>query len=128
MSQMENLPTQCYLILMARAILRFYCQSFARVPEQIVLNIDDTFDAVQGHQQLRPFNAYYDEYGFQPIVVFDGEGRLVGALLCPACRPKRVQSVAHLGRLIREIHKHWLKTKRLKSCCGRTAITIRQRF
>lgn len=33
---------------------------------------------------LRLFNSYYDEYGFQPIVVFDGEGRLVGALLRPA--------------------------------------------
>jgi type I restriction enzyme R subunit len=24
---------------------------------------------------LRLFNAHYDEYGFQPIVVFDGDGR-----------------------------------------------------
>jgi hypothetical protein len=24
---------------------------------------------------LRLFNAHYDDYGFQPIVVFDGEGR-----------------------------------------------------
>ncbi|MES0021151.1 transposase, partial [Mesorhizobium sp. M0036] len=31
----------------------------------------DTFDAVHGGQQLRLFNAHHDEYGFQPIVVFD---------------------------------------------------------
>ena len=54
-----------------------------------MLDIDDTFDAVHGHQQLRLFNAYYDEFGFQPIVVFDGEGRLVGAVLRPARRPDR---------------------------------------
>lgn len=48
---------------MGRAMVRFYCQSFARVPGQIVLDIDDTFDAVHGHQQLRLFNAYYDDYG-----------------------------------------------------------------
>ncbi len=110
-SRMENLPTQRDLIRMARAMVRFYCQSFARVPGRIVLDIDDTFDAAHGHQQLRLFNAYYDEYGFQPIVVFDGEGRLVGALLRPARRPKGAESAAHLHRLIREIRKHWPKTE-----------------
>jgi len=110
-SRMENLPTQRDLIRMARAMVHFYCESFARVPRRIVLDIDDTFDAVHGHQQLRLFNAYYDEYGFQPIVVFDGEGRLVGALLRPARRPKGAESAAHLRRLIREIRKHWPKTE-----------------
>ena len=110
-SRMENLPTQRDLIRMARAMVRFYCQSFARVPGQIVLDIDDTFDAVHGHQQLRLFNAYYDEYGFQPIVVFDEEGRLVGAVLRPARRPKGAESAAHLRRLIREIRKYWPKTE-----------------
>lgn len=110
-SRMENLPGMRDLIRMGRAMVRFYCQSFARVPGQIVLDIDDTFDAVHGHQQLRLFNAYYDDYGFQPIVVFDGDGRLVGALLRPARRPKGAESAAHLRRLIREIRKYWPKTE-----------------
>lgn len=45
------------------------------MPKRIVLDVDDTSDAVHGGQQLCLFNAYYDEYGFQPIVVFDGDGR-----------------------------------------------------
>lgn len=110
-SRMENLPGVRDLIRMGQAMVRFYCQSFARVPGQIVLDIDDTFDAVHGHQQLRLFNSYYDEYGFQPIVVFDGDGRLVGALLRPARRPKGTESAAHLRRLIREIRKHLPKTE-----------------
>jgi hypothetical protein len=76
-----------------------------------VLDIDDTFDAVHGHQQLRLFNAFYDAFGFQPIVVFDGEGRLVGTLLRPARRPKGAESAAHIRRLIRQIAKHWPKTE-----------------
>ena len=52
-----------------------------------MLDVDDTFDAVHGEQQLRLFNAHHDEYGFQPIVVFDGEGRFVTAVLRPAKRP-----------------------------------------
>jgi len=110
-SRMENLPKARDLIRMGREMVRFYCQSFARAPGQIVLDIDDTFDAVHGHQQLRLFNSYHDEYGFQPIVVFDGDGRLVGALLRPARRPKGRESAAHLRRLIREIRGHWPKTE-----------------
>lgn len=86
-SPMENLPDARALIRMGRAMVWFYCQSFARAPGRIVLDIDDTFDAVHGHQQLRLFNAFYDEFGFQPIVIFDGKGRLVGTLLRPARRP-----------------------------------------
>src|SRR3954471_16203826 len=61
---------------------------------------DDTFDAVHGGQQLRLINAHYDEYGFQPIVVFDGEGRMITALLRPASRPTGRQIVFWLRRLI----------------------------
>jgi hypothetical protein len=35
----------------------------------------------------RIFDAHYDEYGFQPIVVFDGEGRFMTTVLRPAKRP-----------------------------------------
>ena len=64
------------------------------MPRRIVLDIDDTFDAVHGGQQLRLFNAHHDEYGFQPIVVFDGEGRFVAAVLRPAKRPRASRSAA----------------------------------
>ncbi len=47
-SRMENLPDARALIRMGREMVRFYCQSFAHAPSQIVLDIDDTFDAVHG--------------------------------------------------------------------------------
>ena len=110
-SRMENLGNTRALIRMAHEMVRFYCASFARPPRQIVLDIDDTFDTAHGHQQLRLFNAYYDEYGFQPIVVFDGEGRLVGAVLRPARRPTGKEAAAHIRRLIRAIRRHWPTTE-----------------
>jgi hypothetical protein len=88
-----------------------YCAAFRQVPNRIVLDIDDTFDAVHGTQQLRLFNAHYDEYGFQPIVVFDGDGRFVTALLRPAKRPSGVEIRAVLRRLIRAIRAHWPRTE-----------------
>lgn len=109
-SRMENLADTRALIRMAHEVVRFYCTSFARAPGRIVLDIDDTFDTVHGHQQLRLFNAYYDEYGFQPIVVFDGDGRLVGAVLRPARRPTGKEAAAHIRRLIRQIRCHWPST------------------
>jgi hypothetical protein len=84
-----------------------YCRSFRQVPRRIVLDVDDTFDAVHGSQQLRLFNAHHDEYGFQPIVVFDGEGRMIAAVLRPACRPSGRQIVKWLRRLIAALRQNW---------------------
>jgi hypothetical protein len=63
-SRIENLPDARALLRMGRAMVDHYCQSFRHVPRRIVLDIDDTFDAVHGGQQLRLFNAHYDDYGF----------------------------------------------------------------
>ena len=106
-SRLENLPDRRTLLKMARAMVGLYCASFAQVPKRIVLDIDDTFDAVHGGRELRLFNAHYDDYGFQPIVVFDGAGRFVAAVLRPARRPKGREIAAHLRRLIGAIRSHW---------------------
>ncbi len=106
-SRLENMADVRALLRMGAAMVDLYCASFKQVPKRIVLDVDDTFDAVHGGQQLRLFNAHYDEYGFQPIVVFDGEGRFVAAVLRPARRPKGVEIRGHLRRLIRAIRGHW---------------------
>lgn len=106
-SRLENLPGPRALLRMARAMVALYCASFRQVPRRIVLDVDDTFDAAHGEQQLRLFNAHYDEYGFQPIVVFDGEGRPVAAMLRPARRPSGREARAFLCRLVRAIRRHW---------------------
>src|SRR6516225_7443485 len=110
---------------MGRAMVDLYCESFGKVPKRITLDIDDTFDAVHGGQQLRLFNAHYDEYGFQPIVVFDGEGRFITAVLRPAKRPGGKEIKAFLRRPVRAIRANWPNTE---SCCGPTAITAAPRF
>ncbi len=106
-SRAENLPDGRALLRMGRAMVDHYCHGFRRVPRRIVLDIDDTFDAVHGGQQLRLFNAYHDEYGFQPIVVFDGDGRMIAAVLRPACRPDGRQIVKWLRRLIAALRGNW---------------------
>src|SRR6202012_409478 len=106
-SRLENLPGPRALLRMGQAMVELYCASFLHVPNRIVLDLDDTFDAVHGEQQLRLFNAHYDEYGFQPIVVFDGAGRFVTAVLRPARRPSGKEIKAFLRRLLRAIRSNW---------------------
>ena len=110
-SRLENLPDIRSLLSMGRALIDFYCSSYTCVPKRIVLDLDDTFDAVHGGQQLRLFNAHYDEYGFQPIVVFDGDGRFVTAVLRPGKRPSGVEIRAFLRRLLRAIRSNWPATQ-----------------
>jgi hypothetical protein len=114
-SRLENLPGTRSLLRMGHAMVELYCCSFRRVPRRVVLDVDDTFDAVHGCQQLRLFNAWQDEYSFQPIVVFDGERRPVAALLRPANRPSGGEARAFLRRLVRAIRGH----------CPRVEILIR---
>jgi hypothetical protein len=106
-SRAENLPDVRALLRMGYALVDHYCASFRHVPRRIVLDIDDTFDAVHGGQQLRLFNAHNDEYGFQPIVVFDADGRMIAAVLRPASRPSGRRIVAWLRRLIAALRANW---------------------
>jgi len=110
-SRLENLPDARTLLRMGRAMVDLYCESFGQVPKRITLDIDDTFDAVHGGQKLRLFNAHYDEYGFQPIVVFDGEGRFITAVIRPAKRPGGKEIRAFLRRLLRAIRANWPNTQ-----------------
>ncbi|QXX74597.1 hypothetical protein MHY1_01412 [Methylovirgula sp. HY1] len=52
-----------------------------------------------------------DEYGFQPIVVFDGEGRFITCVLRPAKRPAGREIRAFLRRLLRAIRANWPTTE-----------------
>jgi hypothetical protein len=102
-SRPGNLPDTRALLRLGRGLIEQYCASIRQVPKRIVLDVDDTFDRVYGGQQLRLSNAYHDDYGFQPIVVFDGEGHFVTAMQ----RPGRREIRAFLRRLVGAIRRLW---------------------
>ncbi len=107
---------------MGQAMIGLYCASFRQVPRRIILDIADTFDTVHGGERLRILSAFYHEYGFQPIVVFHGEGRPVTALLRPARRLTGREVRGFLRRLIRAIRGHWPRVDILlrgdSHCCA----------
>ncbi len=99
------------MLSMGRAMIDLCADHSRRSPAPSPSTSTTSFDAVHGGQQLRLFNAHYDEYGFQPIVVFDGAGRFVTAVLRPARRPGGKEFRALLRRLVRAIRSHWPKTE-----------------
>jgi hypothetical protein len=42
------------------AMLDLYCDSFPIIPNHLTLDLDESFD--RGEQELRKFNAYYDDF------------------------------------------------------------------
>jgi hypothetical protein len=110
-SRLENLPDVRALLRLGRALIEQYCASFRQVPKRVLLDIDDTFDRVHGSQQLRLFNAFHDDYGFQPIVVFDGDGRFVTAMLRPGKRPSGQEVGGFVRRLVGAIRALWPKVE-----------------
>jgi hypothetical protein len=108
LSRLENAPSWRALARMELSMIDLFCDSFERVPQRIVLDIDDTPDTVHGGQQLALFNAHYDEYCFQPIHIFDAAtAKPVLSLLRPGKRPSGEEAARVLRHIIRRIRHHW---------------------
>jgi hypothetical protein len=97
---------------MGLSMIDLFCDSFERVPQRMVLDIDDTSDAVHGGQQLALFNAHYDDYCFQPIHIFEAAtGKPVLSLLRPGKRPSGEEAAEILKHVIRRIRRNWPRVK-----------------
>jgi hypothetical protein len=108
LSRLENAPSWRELGRMGLSMIDLFCASFRCVPARIVLDIDDTDDAVHGGQQLALFNAHYDEYCFQPIHIFEAAtGKPVLSLLRPGKRPSGEAAARTLRHVIRRIRHNW---------------------
>ena len=106
----NNVDLRC-AIKMANAMIDVFCESYELPPASITLDIDETFDAAHGEQQLAFWNGFYGERGFLPIHVYETEtGRPVAFVLRTAKTPSGKELRAHVRRLIRRIRSHWPQT------------------
>lgn len=112
LSRLENLASWRDLARMGLAMIDLFCGSFARVPEAITLDIDETADAAHGQQELAFFNAYYDEHCFQPIHVFEASsGQPVLSLLRPGKRPSGREAASIIAHATKRIRANWPKVR-----------------
>jgi hypothetical protein len=110
-SRIENLPRRTELYRMGEAMLELYCDSFAVVPHHLTLDLDESFDRVHGEQELRKFNAYYDDWGFLPIHIFDTSGRLVLSVLREAATPSGREILTLVKRVVGHIRERFPRVR-----------------
>jgi hypothetical protein len=112
MSRLENAPSKVEIARLMAAMVDQFCKSYRRAPASITLDIDDTFDAVHGHQQLSLFNAHYDERCFLPIHIYEGtSGKPVAVILRKGKTPAGVEVRTILKHVIGRIRGHWPKVR-----------------
>ena len=108
MSRLENAPSRIEIARAMAAMVDQFCESWRRAPSSITLDIDDTFDAVHGHQQMSLFNAHYDERCFLPIHIYEGgSGKPVAVILREGKTPTGVEVRTILKHVIGRIRGHW---------------------
>jgi hypothetical protein len=108
MCRLENLPGPIALKRMMAAMIELFCDSFAQVPQRIVLDIDDTEDRVHGGQQLALFHAHYDSRCFLPIHIYEATtGKPVAVILRPGKTPAGTEVALVLRHVVRAIRARW---------------------
>ena len=107
MSRLENAPSKAEIARLMAAMLDQFCDSYRRAPSSITLDIDDTLDAVHGHQQLSLFNAHYDERCFLPIHIYEARsGKPVAMILREGKTPSGKEVRTVLKHVIRRIRRY----------------------
>src|SRR3989454_815365 len=109
-SRFENCVSRPELYRMARVLLDHFIASYAKPPQVIVLDVDDTEDRVHGQQEHARYDGYYGGYCFMPLHLYEGlSGRLMTTIL-KAKRLTGAQMLAVLKRLVKRLRQAWPDT------------------
>jgi Transposase DDE domain group 1 len=77
-----------------------------------ILDIDDTFCAAHGGQQLAFWNAHHDERGFASMHIYHvASGAPVAAILRPARTPKGTEVRTVVKHVTQRLRQHWPNTR-----------------
>jgi hypothetical protein len=77
-----------------------------------ILDIDDTFCAAHGAQQLAFWNAHHDERGFASMHIYHvASGTPVVAILRPARTPKGTEVRTVIKHVTKRLKRHWPNTR-----------------
>ena len=108
-SRFENAPTKKDATRLAGALVDYFT-SCVTPGHHDVFDIDDTFNAAHGGQQLAFWNAHYDERGFASMHIYHaGTGLPVATILRPAKTPGGAEVRTVVKHLTKRILKTWKK-------------------
>jgi len=110
-SRLENAPRKVEAARLSAALVDQFC-STVKPGKNEILDIDDTFCAAHGGQQLAFWNAHEDERGFSPMHIYHvRSGTPVVAILRPARTPKGTEVRTVVKHVTQRIREHWPKTR-----------------
>jgi len=110
-SRMENAPSKTDAARLAVAMVEQFCATVEPGPVEI-LDIDDTFCAAHGYQQLAFWNAHHDERGFASMHIYHvASGAPVATILRPARTPKGTEVRCVIKHITKLLKKHWPNTR-----------------
>lgn len=108
LTRLENSVSRTDLLRMAYALADVFVASYETPPQVLILDVDDTNDPTHGAQQLALFSAFYNEYGYQPLHIYEGQsGKLITTILRPGCRPTGAQIEMILKRVVAYLRQAW---------------------
>jgi hypothetical protein len=109
MSRFEHAVHARAMVMLQRAFEDQYVASLPGDTTAVVLDLDATADPTHGQQPLAFFHAHYDATIYFPLLVFDGEGRLVSFRLRAGNAGNNKYATALMVRLIRKIKARFPK-------------------
>ena len=112
MTRLENRLSRKELFDIGEAFIDDFIASYNSEPDPIIIDADDTNADTYGAQQLTLFNAYYGEYCYMPLLLFEGRsGKLILPILRPGRGNKAINISGLLKQLITKLRKKWKHTQ-----------------
>jgi hypothetical protein len=110
-SRLENAPSKTEAARLCVALLDQFGVTVK--PGRLeIIDIDDTFCAAHGGQQLAFWNAHHDERGFASMHIYHvASGTPVAAILRPARTPKGTEVRTVVKHVTKRLRQHWPHTR-----------------
>ena len=110
-SRLENAPSKTEAARLAASLLDQFGTT-VKPGEQEILDIDDTFCAAHGGQQLAFWNAHHDERGFASMHIYHvASSTPVATILRPARTPKGTEVRTVVKHVTKRLRRHWPDTR-----------------
>jgi Transposase DDE domain group 1 len=110
-SRLENAPRKTEAARLTAALVD-QAGTAVKPYKQEILDIDDTFCAAHGGQQLAFWNAHHDERGFASMHIYHvASGTPVVAILRPARTPKGTEVRTVIKHVTQRLKRHWRRTR-----------------
>jgi hypothetical protein len=110
-SRLENAPSKTEAARLCAALLDQFGAT-VKPGKLEILDIDDTFCAAHGGQQLAFWNAHHDERGFASMHIYHvASGTPVATILRAARTPKGTEVRTVVKHVTKHLRQHWPSTR-----------------